>query len=108
MASIYHNLTVSTRLDRRASSELMDYLQTWRTEYARISRYTWYHYASVFPRPKKAAFNTELQKTFGITKRTANSIIYDMSGRYNALVELKKKERGQLVEHIVCLITWQN
>ena len=97
MASIYHNLTVSTRLDRRTSPELMDYLQTWRTEYARISRYTWYHYASVFPRPKKAAFNTELQKTFGITKRTANSIIYDMSGRYNALVELKKKERGQLV-----------
>lgn len=96
MASIYHNLTVSTRLDRRTSSELIDYFQSYRTEYARISRYTWYHYARVLKRPKKAAFNTELQKTFGITKRTANSVIYEMSGRYNALVELKNKEREQL------------
>ena len=95
MGSI-HNLTVSTRLDKRSCGELIRYFQAWRKEYGRIFRYAWYHYARLPIRPKKAAFNTELQKTFGITKRTANSIIYDVSGRYNALVELKKKEQYQL------------
>ena len=98
-----HNLTIETRLDPRESGELMAYFEQWRTEYGKIYRYAWYHYARLPKRPGKSVFNTELQKRFGVTKRTANSIIYETSGRYSALLELKKTEKTQLDGKVAAL-----
>lgn len=47
----------------------------------------------------------EVQKKFSVSKRTANSIIYDMKGRYKALKELKKTEQYQLTPESVKLCT---
>lgn len=98
--STTHNITISTRLDKRTSSELIQYLQEYRAKYGEMVRYTWYHYARIKPRPKKSDFNTELQKKYGVVKRIANSVITDTVGRYNALVELKKKECEELEEKV--------
>ena len=98
-----HNLTIETRLDSHESGELTAYFEQWRTEYGKIFRYAWYRYARPPKRPSKSAFNTELQRRFGITKRTANSIIYEVSGRYSALLELKKTEIKQLEEKAAAL-----
>ena len=98
-----HNLTIESRLDIRRSRELIEYFENWRTEYGKIYRYAWYHYARLPKRPKRSSFNTELQQRFGITKRTANSIIYDVTGRWNALVELKKTESSLLQDKITAL-----
>jgi IS605 OrfB family transposase len=45
----------------------------------------------VIDQPK---LNTEIQRKFSVSKRTANSVIYDMRGRYKALKELKRTERA--------------
>ena len=95
MAAI-HNLTIETRLDPKESGSLIRFFEEWRTEYGRMLRYVWHRYAARASRPGQAAFNTHLQQHFGITKRTANSLIYDAVGRYNALVELKKTEKVHL------------
>ena len=49
------------------------------------------------------ATNTHLQKTYGILKRTANSIIADAQGQLNALKELKAHEQKQLAHKIKVL-----
>lgn len=48
----------------------------------------------------KSSYNTHLQNKYGITKRTANSIISDAQGRLNALKELKVFEKRQLEQKI--------
>ena len=48
----------------------------------------------------KSKYNTYLQYKYGISNRTANSIISDAQGRFNALKELKEYERKQLERKI--------
>jgi len=48
----------------------------------------------------KSKYNTYLQHKYGITKRTADSIIFDAQGRFNALKELKEYEKRQLERKI--------
>ena len=98
-----HNLTIETRLDPRAGADMIRYFESWRSEYGKAYRFAWYHYARLSKRPGRSAFNTQLQRTFGITKRTANSIIFDVTGRYNALLELKKTEASLLADKISTL-----
>lgn len=52
---------------------------------------------------EKSHYNTYLQNEYGITCRTANSIISDAQGRLNALKELRVYEKRQLeqkIEHL--------
>lgn len=98
-----HNLTIETRLDPRTGADMIRYFDSWRSEYGKAYRFAWYHYARLSKRPSRSAFNTQLQRTFGITKRTANSIIFDVTGRYNALLELKKTEASLLADKISTL-----
>jgi len=48
----------------------------------------------------KSKYNTHLQNKYGISSRTASSIISDAQGRFNALKELKEYERKQLKRKI--------
>lgn len=102
MAAI-HNLTIETRLDPQKSGSLIRYYEEWRTEYGRMLRYVWHRYAALPSRPRQSAFNTHLQRHFEITKRTANSLIFDAVGRYNALLGVKKTEKTLLEARISIL-----
>ena len=96
-------LTTETRLSEREAHDIMEYTRKYRTDYGIIQRYVWH----VIVRRKnvinKSKLNTEIQMKFSVSKRTANSVIYDMRGRYKALKELKKTERAQLKNRILHL-----
>jgi transposase, IS605 orfB family len=55
----------------------------------------------------KSKYNTYLQHNYGISKRTASSIISDAQGRFNALKELKEYEKKQLerkIKHLESIV----
>ena len=55
----------------------------------------------------KSKYNTHLQNKYGISSRTANSIIFDAQGRFNALKALKEYERKQLerkIKHLESIV----
>ena len=95
--------TVVTQLHEKNNHEIIEYIESSRTEYARIMRETFYtiKHNSL----NKSQYNTYLQNKYNILKRTANSIISDAQGRYNALKELKKYEKKQLESKIMHLET---
>ena len=80
-------------VSEREAHDIMEYIRKYRTDYGIIQRYVWH----VIVRRKnvinKSKLNTEIQMKFSVSKRTANSVIYDMKGRYKALQELKKRQR---------------
>jgi hypothetical protein len=86
-------LTTETRLSEKEAKGIMEYARKYRADYGIIQRYVWH----VIVRQKgvidQSKLNTEIQRKFSVSKRTANSVIYDMRGRYKALKELKKTER---------------
>ena len=94
--------TVITQLHEKNNSNLIEYIEKSRHTYAKAVRETFYAIKSskLF---NKSNFNTHLQNSYGITKRTANSIIFDAQGRFNALKELKEYERKQLERKIAHL-----
>ena len=73
-------LTTETRLSEREAHDIMEYTRKYRTDYGIIQRYVWH----VIVRQKnvinKSKLNTEIQMKFSVSKRTANSVIYDMKG----------------------------
>lgn len=85
-------LVTETRLDNKSSSELIDYFKNYVPQFSKIGRYVWQKIKHDGCISNKSALNTEIQHKFGVTKRTANSVISDMQGRYKALRELKKTE----------------
>lgn len=91
--------TVITQLHEQNNKELIGYVEVARHTYAKAVRETFY----VIKNSKefnKSSFNTYLQQTYGITKRTANSIISDAQGHINKLKELKIYEKTQLERKI--------
>ena len=74
-------------LSEREAHDIMEYIRKYRTDYGIIQRYVWH----VIVRQKnvinKSKLNTEIQMKFSVSKRTANSVIYDMKGRYKALLK---------------------
>ena len=92
--------TLETRLDRYFSNELMDYFSALVPFYAKIYRSVWQEVMcnsiSILSGKNKSSYNTYLQRKFCISKRMANSIIADVVGTYNAMLELKKHELSQL------------
>lgn len=94
--------TVFTQLHEENNAELIEYFDGHRERYAKSMRET-FHLIKNADEFDKSSYNTYLQNKYGITYRTANSIISDAQGRLNALKELKVFEKGQLeqkIEHL--------
>jgi transposase, IS605 orfB family len=86
--------TVVSQLHSKNNEDLIEYLESSRKDYARAYRET-YHTFKNSTKFDKSRYNTYLQNKYGITTRTANSIILDATGRYNAIKALKKYELQQ-------------
>lgn len=95
--------TVVTQLHEENNREIIEYIESSRSAYAKVMRETFYtiKHSDV----NKSQYNTYLQNKYDILKRTAGSIISDAQGRYNALKELKKYEKKQLELKILHLET---
>ena len=94
--------TVFTQLHKENNADLIEYVDDRRERYAKSMRET-FHLIKNADEFDKSSYNTHLQNKYGITKRTANSIISDAQGRLNALKELKVYEKRQLeqkIEHL--------
>ena len=83
---------VVAQLHESQNYDLIEYVDSCFAIYNKAKRETFHvlKHAHVF---NKSAFNTHLQKKYGILKRTANSIISDAQGTLNALIELKQYEQ---------------
>lgn len=91
--------TVITQLHEQNNKDLIEYVEVARHAYAKAVRETFYCIKNSKDF-NKSSFNTYLQQTYNITKRTANSIISDAQGRINALKEFKIYEKTQLERKI--------
>ena len=91
--------TVVTQLHENNNTNLIEYFDTTRVLYAKAMRET-FHILKRVNNINKSSYNTYLQKKYDITSRTANSIMFDAQGRLNALAELKKYEKSQLIRKI--------
>lgn len=89
--------TIETRLNQRDNAEIIEYAKEYNVLYGRMLRFAWHRYnnGGTF-NMKKSDFNTILQRTFGVSKRLANSVISEIEGLYKALYQLKWYEYGQL------------
>ena len=88
--------TVVTQLHESNNIDLIEYVDTTRVLYAKAMRET-FHVLKRVDNFNKSSYNTHLQNKYDITSRTAGSIISDAQGRLNALTELKKYEKSQLI-----------
>ena len=89
--------TIETRLNPRENAEIIEYAKEYSVLYGKMIRFAWHRIKDGGKLPmKKSDFNTFLQKTFGVNKRVANSVIYEVTGIYRALYQLKWTEFFQL------------
>lgn len=84
-------LTIVTQLHDGSKRCLIEYMEASRRGYGKALREVFY--AVRRGGINKSKYNTYLQHKYGISKRTASSIIFDAQGRFNALKELKEYER---------------
>lgn len=94
--------TVFTQLHEENNADLIEYVDDRRKRQSQIMRKT-FHAIKNSDEFEKSRYNTYLQNEYGVTWRTANSIISDAQGRLNALKELKvyeKKQLEQKIEHL--------
>ena len=96
--------TVITQLHEQNNKDFIEYVEVARHGYAEAVRETFYVIKNS-EEFNKSSFNTYLQQTYGITKRTANSIISDAQGSINSFRELKVYEKTQLERKIKHLET---
>ena len=99
---IKRKFTTVTQLHEKNNQDIIDYFESARGTYAQAQRKTFYAIRNS-PDFNKSSYNTYLQETYGILKRTANSIIADAQGQLNALKELKAHEQKQLAHKIKTL-----
>lgn len=99
---IKRKFTTVTQLHEKNNQHLIDYFESARGTYAQAQRKTFYAIRNS-PDFNKSNYNTYLQETYGVLKRTANSIIADAQGQLNALKELKAYEQKQLTLKIKVL-----
>ena len=91
------SFTIETRLNQKDNSEIIEYAKEYTILYWKMIRFTWHRIKNGGQFPiKESEFNTLLQKTFGVNKRIANSVIYEVKGIYRALYQLKWNEFFQL------------
>ena len=85
--------TYETELKPKHNHEIINYFNDYTTFFNKIVRNVWQYYnhqdVLISQKPK---LNTLIQNQFGVSKRTAGSVISYVSGRYNALKALKKYE----------------
>ena len=95
------SFTIETRLNQKDNSEIIEYAKEYTTLYGKMIRFSWHRIkdGGQFPM-KQSEFNTLLQKIFGVNRRVANSVIYEVTGIYRALYQLKWVEFFQLKEKI--------
>ena len=87
-------LTYEARLSKSfGGDELIEYFSGFIELFSQIQRYAWQRIKR--GNVNKSALNTELQKKFNVSKRTANSAITDMMGRFKVLKALKRTELYQ-------------
>ena len=89
--------TIETRLEK--TKEVEAYFSSYLKEYNAMYREMWHKMIAPDYRvryPKDSYFVTEMCQTYGVLKRTINSIRYDIKGRIRALLELKKIEQQAL------------
>ena len=91
--------TTVTQLHESMNSEIIEYIENSRHIYAKAVRET-FHSIKNLKDFNRSSFNTYLQHSYNISKRTANSIIADAHGRLSALKELKVSEKTQLERKI--------
>lgn len=96
--------TIITQLHKKHNIDLIKYVDNYRATYAKAVRETFFTIKNN-SKFNNSTYNTFLQNKYNITGRTANSIIHDAQGRYNALKELKKYEQKQLERKITNLET---
>lgn len=84
--------TVFTQLHEENNADLIEYFDDHRERQSQIMRKT-FQVIKNSETFEKSKYNTYLQNEYGITYRTANSIISDAQGRLNALKELKVFEK---------------
>ena len=94
--------TVVTQLHEKHNADLIEYVDASRGIYAQAIREV-FHTIKSTSNFNKSNHNTYLQNKYGITKRTAGSIIAYAQGRYNALKELKVYEKTQIERKIAYL-----
>lgn len=99
---IKRKFTTVTQLHEKNNQDIIDYFESARGTYAQALRKTFYAIRNS-PDFNKSSYNTYLQETYGVLKRTANSIIADAQGQLNALKELKAHEQKQLTLKIKVL-----
>ena len=99
---IKRKFTTVTQLHEKKNQDIIGYFESARGTYGRAQRKTFYAIRNS-PDFNKSNYNTYLQETYGVLKRTANSIITDAQGQLNALKELKAHERKQLTLKIKVL-----
>lgn len=93
--------TIVTQLHEKNNHNIIEYVESSRSEYAKAVRETFY--TIKYSGFNKSKYNTYLQHKYGIVKRTANSIISDAQRHFNALKELKEYEKKQLEHKIIHL-----
>ena len=98
-------LTTVTQLHDGSSRCLIEYMEASRRDYGKALREAFY--AVRRGGLNKSKYNTYLQNRYRISSRTANSIISDAQGRFNAIKELKRYERKQLerkIKHLESIV----
>ena len=91
--------TVVTQLHEKNNQDIIAYVESSRSEYAKAVRETFYTLKNS-DGFNESSFNTYLQSSYGITRRTAKSIISDAQCCLNSLKELKQYEAKQLERKI--------
>ena len=85
--------TYETELKPKHNHEIVNYFNDYTIFFNKIVRNVWQYYNHQDPLiNQKPKLNTLIQNQFGVSKRTAGSVISYVSGRYNALKALKKYE----------------
>ena len=91
-------LTIVAQLHEGSNRCIIEYIEASRRDYGKVLRNAFYTVRR--GGLNKSKYNTYLQSKYSISRRTANSIISDAQGRFNALKKLKEYERKQLERKI--------
>ena len=101
MSNVY---TYTTEIKNREDNiELMEYITEYKGLFNHIQRVVFHKIKGTyvdnqgeFTLKDKGALVKYVARTYGFTTRSANSIVYNMTGRFNAIKELKEYEKNNL------------
>ena len=100
MSNVY---TYTTEIKNREYNKLlMDYITEYKGLFNKIQRVAFYKIKNTYVKNKKFTLKDKgelvkyIARTYHITTRAASSIVYNMTGRFNAIKELKEYEKNNL------------